>query len=75
MKPARRKLIIERQAGLQGLDWAALWEYRDLLYLQVWREIKVRYKQTAIGVSWVLLQPMVTMLIFTVIFGQMAKVP
>ncbi len=74
-KPPRRKLIIERQGGLQGLEWATLWEYRDLLYLQVWREIKVRYKQTAIGVSWVLLQPMVTMLIFTVIFGQMAKVP
>jgi lipopolysaccharide transport system permease protein len=46
-----------------------------LLYILVWREIKIRYKQTAIGVSWVVLQPLVTMLLFTAIFGYMAKVP
>jgi lipopolysaccharide transport system permease protein len=57
------------------MDWSALWEYRELLYILVWRDIKVRYKQTAIGVSWVVLQPLITMLIFTAIFGYMAKVP
>jgi lipopolysaccharide transport system permease protein len=57
------------------LDWSALWEYRELLYLLVLRDIKVRYKQTAIGLSWVLIQPLVSMLIFTIIFGQLAKVP
>lgn len=75
MKLSRRKLIIERRAGLWDLDWAALWDYRELLYLLVWRDIKVRYKQTAIGLSWVVLQPLLTMLIFTAVFGQMVKVP
>jgi lipopolysaccharide transport system permease protein len=70
-----RKLIIENRSGLFDLDWSALWEYRELLYLLVWREIKVRYKQTVIGISWVVLQPLITMLIFTVIFGHMAKIP
>jgi len=71
----RRKLIIEKRRGVIDIDWSELWEYRDLLYTLVGRELKVRYKQTAIGVAWVLLQPLVTMLIFTVIFGQLAKVP
>ena len=75
MTSYRRKLIIENRSGLFDLDWSALWEYRELLYLLVWREIKVRYKQTAIGISWVVLQPLITMLIFTAIFGHMAKVP
>ena len=57
------------------MDWSELLEYRELLYALVSRELKVRYKQTAIGVSWVLLQPMVTMVIFTVIFGHLAKMP
>jgi len=75
MKSTRCKLIIENRSGLFDLDWSALWEYRELLFLLVWRDIKVRYKQTAIGVSWVLLQPLITMLIFTAIFGYMVKVP
>jgi lipopolysaccharide transport system permease protein len=70
-----RKLVIEKRNSLLDLDWAALWEYRELLYALVAREIKVRYKQTAIGVCWVLLQPLVTMVIFAVIFGQLAKMP
>lgn len=57
------------------MDWSALWEYREVLYILAWRDIKVRYKQTAIGVSWVLLQPLIMILIFTVIFGRWAKVP
>ena len=70
-----RKLIIETSGGLVNLDLAAVWEYRDLLYFLVWRDIKVRYKQTAIGISWVVLQPLITILIFTVIFGYLAKMP
>jgi lipopolysaccharide transport system permease protein len=57
------------------MDWSALWEYREVLYILAWRDIKVRYKQTAIGVSWVLLQPLIMVLIFTAIFGRWAKVP
>ena len=71
----KRKLIIENRIGLFDVGWSELWEYRELLYALVGRELKLRYKQTAIGVSWVLLQPLVTMLIFTVIFGGLAKMP
>jgi lipopolysaccharide transport system permease protein len=71
----KRKLIIENRVGLFDVGWSELWEYRELLYALVGRELKLRYKQTAIGVSWVLLQPLVTMLIFTVIFGGLAKMP
>ena len=73
--PPRRKLVIENRSALFDMDWSALWEYREVLYILAWRDIKVRYKQTAIGVSWVLLQPLITILIFTVIFGRWAKVP
>ena len=52
-----------------------LWQYRELLDLLVWREIKIRYKQTAIGVSWAVLQPFLTMVIFAVIFGSFAQIP
>ncbi|MHC9062170.1 ABC transporter permease [Nitrospira sp. CMX1] len=71
----RRKLIIEKRSGLLDIDWSALWEYRELGYILIWRDVTVRYKQTAIGVAWVILQPLITMLIFTAIFGMLAKVP
>jgi len=74
-KQSPRKLVIENRPGLLHIDFWELWEYRELLSAFVVRELKVRYKQTAIGVAWVLLQPLVTMLIFTVIFGQLAKMP
>lgn len=73
--PHKRKLIIEKRSGLFDIDWPAFWEYRELGYILIWRDITVRYKQTAIGVAWVVLQPLITMLIFTAIFGVMAKVP
>jgi len=71
----KKKVIIENRPGLLFVDWAELWEHRELLYALVMRELKVRYKQTAIGVSWVVLQPLITMVIFTVIFGYLAKLP
>lgn len=61
MKLHRRKQVIENRSALFYMDRSALWEYRELLHILVWRDIKVRYKQTAIGVSWVVLQPLVTM--------------
>jgi lipopolysaccharide transport system permease protein len=57
------------------LPFGELWEYRELLYFLVWRDIKVRYKQTAIGVAWVVLQPLLTMAVFTLFFGRLAKLP
>jgi lipopolysaccharide transport system permease protein len=60
--------------------WAALrlrdlWEYRELLYFLAWRDIKVRYKQTALGAAWAILQPVMTMVVFSIFFGRLAKVP
>ena len=52
-----------------------LWAYRELLYFFVWSDVKIRYKQTAIGVLWVVLQPLLTMLVFTLFFGKLAKLP
>jgi lipopolysaccharide transport system permease protein len=75
MNSPRQKVIIEKRTGLFDIGWSVLWEYRELGYILIWRDITVRYKQTAIGVAWVVLQPLITMLIFTAVFGKMAKVP
>ena len=69
------KLVITPKKGFFQLDLAVLWQYRELLYFLVWRDVLLRYKQTVIGLAWVLLQPMITMIIFTVIFGNLAKFP
>jgi lipopolysaccharide transport system permease protein len=55
--------------------WGDLWRYRELFYILAWRDISVRYKQTAIGVIWAVLRPLLAMLIFTVVFGRIAKMP
>jgi homopolymeric O-antigen transport system permease protein len=61
--------------GGGGLRLRELWAYRELLYFLVWRDIKVRYKQTVLGAAWVILQPFLTMVVFTLFFGNLAKVP
>jgi lipopolysaccharide transport system permease protein len=58
-----------------ALPFRELWEYRELIYFFVWRDIKVRYKQTAIGAAWAVLQPFMTMLIFSLFFGKLAHIP
>jgi lipopolysaccharide transport system permease protein len=68
-------LIIEPQRGWTSLKLGELWEYRELLYFLAWRDIKVRYKEAALGASWAILQPLLTMLIFSLFFGRLAKVP
>ena len=55
--------------------WADLWRYRELFYILSWRDVTVRYKQTIIGVLWVVLRPLLTMVVFTLIFGRLAKLP
>lgn len=59
----------------EGAYWRDLWRYRELFYFLAWRDILVRYKQTAFGVAWALLQPLLTMAVFTVVFGRLAKLP
>ena len=61
--------------GWLELELRELWQFRELVYFFVWRDIKVRYKQTAIGVAWAVLQPLMTMLVFSLFFGRLAKIP
>ncbi len=70
------KVTIIRPKKLFHLrDLKELWQYRELLYFFTWRDLKVRYKQTMIGVAWAIFQPLITMVVFTVFFGNLAKVP
>ncbi|BBD69184.1 ABC-2 type transporter [Nostoc commune NIES-4072] len=70
----KQELIIE--AGrTEKQYWKDLWKYRELFYFLAWRDILVRYKQTAIGIAWALIRPFLTMVVFTVVFGQLAKLP
>ena len=66
---------IEPPRGWLDLRLGEVWAYRELLYFFVWRDVKVRYKQTAIGVAWVVFQPLLTMGVFTLFFGRLAKLP
>ena len=68
-------VLIRPRKGWLNLDLEAVYRYRELLYFLVWRDVLVRYKQAAIGVAWVVLQPLLTMVVFTVIFGLFAKLP
>ena len=66
---------IEPSRGWVSLKLRELWEYRELLYFFIWRDVKVRYKQTVLGAAWAIIQPLVTMVIFSVVFGQLARLP
>jgi lipopolysaccharide transport system permease protein len=67
--------VIEPSKGWVAIKLSELWEYRELLYFLTWREVKVRYKQTALGAAWAVIQPLFTMLVFSLFFGRLAKVP
>jgi lipopolysaccharide transport system permease protein len=69
------QMRITSSQSLLSLDLRELWEYRELLYFFVWRDVKVRYKQTAIGATWAILQPFMTMVVFTLFFGKLAHIP
>jgi len=66
---------IKASEGWASLNLRELWEFRELLYFFTWRDIKVRYKQTVLGASWAILQPLFAMLIFSIVFGKLAKMP
>lgn len=71
---SKQKLVIE--AGqTERQYWQDIWRYRELFYFLAWRDILVRYKQTAIGLAWALIRPFLTMVVFTVVFGNLAKLP
>lgn len=68
-------VILKPRRGLATLNFSELFAYRDLLYFLAWRNVKVRYKQTAIGATWALIQPVLNMVVFSIFFGALAKVP
>lgn len=72
MKPQPKLTVIEPRDGLAPFDLRELWESRDLLYFLTWRDLKVRYKQTAFGLAWAVLQPLLLMLVFSVSIGRIA---
>jgi len=73
--PDQPLVTIEPTKGWVSLQLRDLWVYRELLYFLIWRDVKVRYKQTALGVAWAIIQPLFTMIIFTLFFGRLAGVP
>jgi homopolymeric O-antigen transport system permease protein len=67
-------VVLERTRGLRSLRLRELWAHRELLYFLTWRDVKVRYKQSLLGVGWAVLQPVTTMILFTIVFGHVANV-
>ena len=73
--PAVPHVPIRPPRGWSSLELRELWQYRELLFFLIWRDIKVRYKQTALGAAWAVLQPVFSMVVFSLFFGRLAKVP
>jgi homopolymeric O-antigen transport system permease protein len=74
-EPPKPLIAIEAGRGWAGLDLRDLWLHRDLFFFLIWRDVKVRYKQTVLGAAWAIIQPFLTMVVFTLFFGRLAKVP
>jgi lipopolysaccharide transport system permease protein len=74
-EPRTATVVIERSPPWVPLKLGELWAYRELLYFLIWRDVKVRYKQTLLGAAWAILQPVLTMLIFSIFFGRLARMP
>jgi lipopolysaccharide transport system permease protein len=70
-----QRIRIAASRGWVALDLRELWAYRELIYFFIWRDVKVRYKQTLLGAAWAILQPVFTMIVFSIFFGRLARVP
>ena len=75
MSPDAPVIVVKPSKGWISLKLGELWEYRELFYFLTWRDIKVRYKQTVLGAAWAIIQPFFTMVVFSLFFGKLAKVP
>ncbi len=75
VKAAVQTTIIKPPSGWSALNLRDLWNYRELIYFMTWRDLKVRYKQTLLGASWAIIKPLLTMVVFTIFFGNLAGVP
>jgi lipopolysaccharide transport system permease protein len=71
---ARPRTIIKPHSGWAGIDWREIWRYRELLYFLTWRDVKVRYKQTVLGILWAFIQPFVQLVVYTFVFHNLAKI-
>ena len=69
------EIVIQPSSGWMPVNLREVWNYRELLYFLTWRDVKVRYKQTVIGAAWAIIQPFFTMVVFSVFFGHLAKMP
>ncbi len=72
---AHHRVILKASSGWVNVGFRELWEYRELLYFLAWRDISVRYKQTVLGIAWAIIQPFTAMVIFSLFFGRLAKIP
>src|SRR5215471_8506465 len=70
-----RRLLVLESGRAERNYWRDLWSYRELFAVLAWRDLAVRYKQTAMGVAWAVIRPVLTMMIFTVLFGRVARLP
>src|SRR3989442_8354289 len=68
-------LVLQPSKGFVRLNLRDVWTYRELLYFLIWRAVKVRYKQTVLGAAWAIIQPFFTMVVFSLFFGRLAKIP
>lgn len=75
VKPEARVIIVKPPKKGSGLNLRELWAYRELIYFMTWRNLKVRYKQTVLGFAWAILRPFLSMVVFSIFFGDFAKVP
>ena len=74
-KPQDEVIYLRPSKGWTALKLGDIWRYRELIYFLIWRDIKVRYKQTALGAAWAIIQPFFTMIVFTIFFGRLAGIP
>lgn len=71
----QNQIVIKPKRGLANLDFKELWSYRELFYFFAWRDIKLRYRQTFFGVAWAVIQPVITMVVFSIVFGKLVNMP
>lgn len=75
VKNVENVLVLKPSRGWMGINLKEIWKYRELLFFLIWRDVKVRYKQTVFGATWAIIQPFFMMVIFTVVFGNLARIP
>jgi lipopolysaccharide transport system permease protein len=75
LTPVHEKILVIEPGRTEKNYWSDLWQYRELFLVLAWRDVSVRYKQTIIGIAWAIVRPFLTMIVFTIVFGRMAKLP